>query len=94
MIESQAMPPPAPPEFAPVRPQHLVVSPLDDGSFGIDVRWRGRECILRAVVVRRLLTEAGYDVRPGNSHDGRLWELKIERVPAAEVANVIATYIW
>jgi hypothetical protein len=94
MIESQAMRPTAPPEFAPVRPDGLVISPLEDGRYGIDVRWRGRECILRAVVVRRLLTEAGYDVQPGNSHDGRLWKLRVEPVPSDEVANVIATYIW
>ena len=56
-------------------PDRLTVWPSENGSFGIDVRWYGRECILRAVVVRRLLSEAGYPATVGNSIDGRNWEL-------------------
>ena len=60
----------------------------------LDVRWYGRECILRAVVVRRLLSEAGYRATVGNSIDGRNWELTVGPVPADEVASVIENYIW
>ena len=52
------------------RPDRLTVWPTEDGAFGIDVRWHGRECILRAVVVRRLLTEAGYPPRPATRSTG------------------------
>ncbi|MEA2361898.1 MAG: hypothetical protein QOD71_1043 [Thermoleophilaceae bacterium] len=76
-----------------IRPDRLTIWPTEDG-YGIDVRWHGRECILRAVVVRRLLAEAGIDARPGNSQDGRLWELRVGPVPADEVARVIEAYIW
>jgi hypothetical protein len=82
------------PQFGPIRPDRITVWPMEDGFFGIDVRWLGRECILRAVVVRRLLVEAGFEARPGNSQDGRLWELRVGPVPADDVARVIATYIW
>ena len=37
-----------------IRPDRPTVWPSEDG-YAIDVRWHGRECILRAVVVRRLL---------------------------------------
>jgi hypothetical protein len=76
-----------------IRPDRLTVWPTDDG-YGIDVRWHGRECILRAVVVRRLLAEAGYTTRPGNSQDGRIWELRVGPVPADDVSRVIDDYIW
>jgi hypothetical protein len=77
-----------------IRPDRLTVWPTEEGCYGIDVRWHGRECMLRAVVVRRLLAEAGFDARPGNSQDGRLWELRVGPVPTDEVARVIETYIW
>ena len=82
-----------PPPARAIRPDRLTVWPTEDG-YGIDVRWHGRECILRAVVVRRLLSEAGYATTPGNSQDGRIWELRVGPVPADEVARVIDTYIW
>ena len=80
--------------FAPIRPDRLTVWPTKDGAFGIDVRWHGRECILRAVVVRRLLTEAGYPATAGNSIDGRTWEVSVSPVPRTKVAEVIETFIW
>ena len=93
-FERQSTPPPPAPQFGPIRPDRVTVWPMDDGFFGIEVHWRGRECILRAVVVRRLLAEAGYVAQPGNSQDGRLWELRVGPVAADDVAKVIATYIW
>lgn len=80
--------------LGPIRPDRLTVWPSEDGSCGIDVRWYGRECILRAVVVRRLLSEAGYPATAGNSIDGRNWQLSVGPVPASEVAKVIENYIW
>jgi hypothetical protein len=77
-----------------IRPDRLTIWPTDDGCYGIDVRWHGRECILRAVVVRRLLAEADIDAQPGNSQDGRIWELRVGPVPADLVAKVIEAYIW
>jgi hypothetical protein len=85
---------PAPAEHRAIRPDRLTIWPIDDGMYGIDVRWHGRECILRAVVVRRLLAEAGFDAQPGNSQDGRIWELRVGPVPSEDVAKVIETYIW
>ena len=76
-----------------IRPDRLTVWPSEDG-YSIDVRWHGRECILRAVVVRRLLVEAGYEAKPGNSQDGRIWELRVGPIPADQVAKVIDTYVW
>jgi hypothetical protein len=76
-----------------IRPDRLTVWPTE-GGYAIDVRWHGRECILRAVVVRRLLVEAGYEAIPGNSQDGRLWELRVGPVPADEIGHVIDTHIW
>jgi hypothetical protein len=93
-FERNPTPPPAPAEFSAVRPDRLTVWPTEDGCFGIDVRWQGRECVLRAVVVRRLLVEAGYEAQPGNSQDGRIWELRIGPVAADEVGRIIANYIW
>lgn len=85
-------PPRAPRESA-IRPDRLTVWPTEDG-YGIDVRWHGRECILRAVIVRRMLVEAGIPAHPGNSQDGRIWELSVGPIPADDVARVIETYIW
>lgn len=82
-----------PEEFGPIRPALLSVEPAGNGRFRIDVRWQGRECILRAVVVRRVLADAGFDVRPGNSQDGRTWELKVGGVPSDRVADVVGL-IW
>ena len=79
---------------AAIRPDRVTVWPTEDGGYGIDVRWHGRECILRAVVVRRMLVEAGIQAQPGNSQDGRIWELRVGPVPADRVAMVIESYIW
>jgi hypothetical protein len=77
-----------------VRPNRLTVWPMEEGFFGIDVRWHGPECALRAVTVRRLLAEARYEAKLGNSLDGREWELRIGPVPADDVASVIEKLIW
>jgi hypothetical protein len=94
--DRSAAPEPVPPAYAtaPIRPDRLTVWPTEDGLFGIDVRWYGRECILRAVVVRRLLTDAGYRATAENSLDGRNWQLTVSPVPADEVADVIENFIW
>jgi hypothetical protein len=34
-----------------------------------------------------MLAEAGIKAHPGNSQDGRIWELQIGPVPADEVAE-------
>lgn len=86
--------PPTPKDFGPIRPAVLSVWPSEDGYFGIDVCWRGRECVLRAVVVRRMLADAGLNAEAGNSLDGRTWELKVSRVPGDRVGKVIETIIW
>ena len=75
-------------------PDRLNVWPMDDGTFVIDVRWEGRDSIVRAVVVRRLLIEAGLEAEPGNAQDGRVWELRVGPVPATDVDRVIEAYIW
>ena len=92
--DSDEAPPNAAHSFGPIRPDRLTVWPTADGTFGIDVRWHGRECILRAVVVRRMLTEAGYSATAGNSIDGRTWQVSVSPVPAGKVAEVIETFIW
>jgi hypothetical protein len=71
-------------------PDRLTVWPTDDGEYGIDVRWYGRDCILQAVVARQLLVDAGYEAEPGNSRNGRIWELRIGPVPVDEVGRLIA----
>jgi hypothetical protein len=81
-------------EPGPIRPDRLTVWPTEDGYFGIDVRWQGRECLLRTIVVRRMLAEAGVAAEPGNSQDGRIWELRIGPVPADSVARIIEEQIW
>jgi hypothetical protein len=91
--DSDEAPPNAAHSFGPIRPDRLTVWPTADGTFGIDVRWQGRECILRAVVVRRMLTEAGYAATAGNSIDGRTWQVSVSPVPAGKVAEVIETFI-
>jgi hypothetical protein len=45
------------------RPDRLTIWPLDDGAFGIDVRWSGGEGNRRATTVRRLLEQAGIRAR-------------------------------
>jgi hypothetical protein len=94
-VGADEIPPPRlPDEFGPIRPSLLSVWPSEDGYFGIDVCWHGRESVLRSVVVRRRLFEAGLDARPGHSQDGRTWELRIDRVPGDRVAHVIDSIIW
>ena len=41
-----------------------------------------------------MLVEAGIEAHPGNSQDGRIWELRVGPVPADQVARVIESYIW
>jgi hypothetical protein len=82
-----------PAEVRAVRPDRLTVWPTEDGKYGIDVRWEGRDCIRQAVVVRQFLVKAGFEAQPGNSQDGRIWELTIGPVPADDVGRIVSTYI-
>jgi len=41
-----------------------------------------------------MLVEAGIEAQPGNSQDGRIWELAVGPLPGDQVARVIETYIW
>ena len=80
--------------FGLIWPDRLTVWSLRTAPSG-STSWHGPECILRAVVVRRLLTEAGYPATAGNSDRrahlaGELRSL----VPAGKVAEVIETFIW
>ena len=86
--------PPTPKDVGPIRPSALSVSPCEDGYFGIDVCWHGHECVLRAVVVRRMLADTGLQAEAGNSVDGYGWELKVSGVPGDRVGKVIETIIW
>ena len=45
------------------RPEKLKIWPVDDGGFGIDVRWSGGEGDRRATVVREQLADAGVAAR-------------------------------
>jgi hypothetical protein len=87
---------PGPPmaSTGPVRPDRLTVWPMEEGFFGIDVRWHGRDCTLRATVVRLTLIEAGFEAQLGHSLDGREWELRTGPVPAGEIGHVIDNFIW
>jgi hypothetical protein len=67
---------------------------VEDGRFGIDVRWGGGPGNRRANVVRKLLTDAGVKARLTQSVDGRAWELRVGPIPGAEVARVIDSFIW
>ncbi len=86
--------PPTLRDSGPIRPSALSVWPSEDGYFGIDVCWHGHECVLRAVVVRRMLADSGLHAEAGNSLDGRTWELKVSHVPGDRVGKVIETIIW
>jgi hypothetical protein len=80
--------------LAPTRPDKLTIWPLDDGGFGLDVRWSGGAGNRRATVVRQLLEEAGIRVRLQQHLDGRSWELRLGPIPGDEVAKVIDQFVW
>ena len=80
--------------LGPTRPDKLAIWPVDDGGFGIDVRWSGGEGNQRASVVRNLLEQAEVRARLSQSLDGRGWELRVGPVPGAEVARVIDEFVW
>jgi hypothetical protein len=80
--------------LGPTRPDKLTIWPVDDGGFGIDVRWSGGEGNRRAGVVRGLLEQAQVRAKLAQSLDGRGWELRVGPVPGAEVARVIDQFLW
>ncbi len=80
--------------LGPTRPDRLIIWPLGDRGFGIDVRWSGGEGNRRATTVRRLLEEAGIRARLTQHVDGRGWELRLGPIPGAEVARVIDQFVW
>ena len=80
--------------LGPTRPDRLTIWPVEDGRFGIDVRWGGGEGNTRANVVRRLLGDAGVKAKLAQSIDGCAWELRVGPVPGADVARIIDAFIW
>jgi hypothetical protein len=81
-------------EYCPVRPELLEVRPAADEGFEIHVHWSGRESILRAVFVRRVLAQAGVESHPYNADDRRGWALRVGPVPADRVGELIDSSIW
>ena len=76
------------------RPEKLKIWPVDEGGFGIDVRWSGGEGDRHATVVREQLVDAGVQAQVTPNLDGRGWELRVGPVPADQVAKLIESYIW
>jgi hypothetical protein len=81
-------------EFCPVRPELLEVRPAGDGRFEIHIQWRGRESVLRAVFLRRVLAQAGVESHPSTADDGRGWALRVGPVPPDRVGQLIDSSIW
>ena len=81
-------------EYCAVRPELLTVRPAGDELFEIHVQWSGRDSVLRAVFVRRVLAQAGVDSHPASADGGRAWALRIGPVPADRVAELIDSSIW
>lgn len=81
-------------EYCPVRPELLEVRPAGDGRFEIHVQWSGRESVLRAVFVRRVLAQAGVESQPSTADDGSAWALRVGPVPGDRVGELIASCIW
>lgn len=81
-------------EFCAVRPELLMVRPAEEGRFEIHAQWSGRESVLRAVFVRRVLDNAGVESHPSSVEGGRAWALRIGPVPAERVGELIASCIW
>ncbi len=80
-------------DLRPTRPDRLTIWPVEDGLFGIDVRWSGAPGNRRATVVARLLAEANIRSRFSQSIDGG-WEVRVGPVPGGDVARVIDQFVW
>ncbi len=80
--------------LGPTRPDRLTIWPVEDGRFGIDVRWGGGEGCRRATVVGDLLAGVGVRSRLTQELSGRGWELRVGPVPGSEVARMIDAFIW
>ena len=71
------------------RPDDMRIWPHDEGGFGIDVRWTGGECNLRAAAVQEQLADAGVEAVVTPDVEGRGWELHVGPVPGPDVAHVL-----
>lgn len=80
--------------LGPTRPDRLTIWPVEDGRFGIDVRWGGGGGNQRATVVRNLLSASGIKAKLAHSIDGRGWKLRVGPRPGEDVAQVIDSFIW
>jgi hypothetical protein len=81
-------------QYCAVRPELLTVLPADDGRFEIHAQWSGRESVLRAVFVRRVLAGAGVESHPSSVDGGPAWALRIGPVDGERVGELIDAYIW
>jgi hypothetical protein len=81
-------------EYCAVRPDLLRVRPAGEGRFEIHAQWSGRESVLRAVFVRRVLAGAGVESHPSGVDGGRAWALRIGPVDSEHVGELIDTYVW
>lgn len=71
------------------RPDEIKITPIDDGGFGIDVRWTGGECSRRATAAREQLADAGVASQLEQDGDGGGCELHLGPVPGAEVVDLL-----
>jgi hypothetical protein len=81
-------------EYCAVRPELMTVQPTGDGRFEIYVQWSGRESVLRAVFVRRVLAGAGVEAHPASADGGGAWGLRIGPVPGDRVSELIDSAVW
>jgi hypothetical protein len=81
-------------EYCAVHPERLTVVPAGDGRYEIHVRWAGRDSVLRAVFVRRVLAHEGVEAHAESAEDGRGWALRIGPVPGDRVGELIDSRVW
>ena len=80
-------------ELGPTRPDRLTIWPVEEGRFGIDVRWGGPAGHRRANVVHRQLKAAELASRLEDD-GGYGWRVRVGPVPGDAVAQVIDAFIW
>jgi hypothetical protein len=80
-------------ELGPTRPDRLTIWPVENDMFGIDVRWGGAVGNRRALVVSRLLQDAGIKRKLRQTLDGG-WEIRVGPIPGDQVAQIIDSFVW
>jgi len=76
-----------------LRPDRMTIWPTEQGTYGLDVRWGGRQGYNQAMLIRDSAKSSGLPVKLVQDVDGKGWTVRVGPLQRDEIARVVETFL-